>query len=463
MKPTLSKNVSTFKCTKSPVREIMDLANPQFFKQAGLEPAEVISFSGGWVNHESPPELRRAYAAIIEDRRRFHLCGGYSPTIGMPECRSAIADYEKHVFGQDMKLSAENIAIGCSSTQLAFNLMHIMLSPGDKLLLLDPSYCNYPSQATALAGVQLIRFPVLDVATWRYVADEKAAEFGRFIRHEKPKMVLLVAPDNPTSQVVSTEFVKAALEATAEVGGFLVIDFAYKELVWGGSYPEYFGWGPTENFVSVHSNSKWCRGLGRRLGWVEGPVEIVEALEVVQASSILCPDSLHQMALTDYVRNGIETNRIRPYLSRTAKLYERAAERTVRAVGEHLNLPCLAPQGGLYTVIRTGLESSDLAKRVLEQTGVIVVPGWGFGDTLKLAVRVSYGPLVHDLDRIELGMKRMAELLTDGAAAGARLKTSSAPAPAVRPRQRAAPPSENGRIAAPPPRIRRTHRATRAG
>ena len=235
MKPVISRSVSAFKCTKSPVREIMDLANPQFFQSAGLDPAAVISFSGGWVNHAAPVQLREAFAAIIRDEKRFHCSGGYSPTVGLPECRSAIADYEKHLYGDAMKLSPEQIAIGSNSTQLTFNLMHIMLSPGDKLLLPDPSY--------------------------------------------------------------------------------------------------------------------------------------------------------------------------------SAKLYETAAQRTVQAINEHLKLPCLVPQGGLYTVVRTGVESSEFTRLVLERTGVIVVPGWGFGDTLKHAVRLSYGPLVHDLDKIDAAMKRVGRFL----------------------------------------------------
>ena len=140
-----------------------------------------------------------------------------------------------------------------------------------------------------------------------------------------------------------------------------MIDFAYKELVWGGQFPEIFFMGADREFCcSIHSNSKWCRGLGRRLGWVEGPVEIIEALEAVQGSSILCPDSLHQMALADYVKKGIETGSIKPYVAATAKLYEAAAKRTVQAINEYLKLPCLVPQGGLYTVVRTGQESSGV-------------------------------------------------------------------------------------------------------
>jgi aspartate/methionine/tyrosine aminotransferase len=69
------------------------------------------------------------------------------------------------------------------------------------------------------------------------------------------------------------------------------------------------------------------------------------------------------------------------------------------------------PQGGLYTVVRTGEESSEFTLRVLENTGVVVVPGWGFGATLEQAVRLSYGPLVHDLDKIDEAMQRIGTFL----------------------------------------------------
>ena len=74
----------------------------------------------------------------------------------------------------------------------------------------------------------------------------------------------------------------------------------------------------------------------------------------------------------------------------------------------------------MYTVIRTGVESSEFTRLVLEKTGVIVVPGWGFGDTLKQAVRVSYGPLVHDLDKIDVAMKRIGAFLAEHASLSAR-------------------------------------------
>jgi aspartate aminotransferase len=117
------------------------------------------------------------------------------------------------------------------------------------------------------------------------------------------------------------------------------------------------------------------------------------------------------MALTDYITHGIESDSIKPYIHKTAQLYKTAAQCTIKAIDTYLNLPCLAPQGGLYTVVRTDVESSEFTRSVIENTGVIVVPGWGFGETLKQAVRLSYGPLVHDLDKINEAMQRIGKFL----------------------------------------------------
>jgi aspartate/methionine/tyrosine aminotransferase len=65
------------------------------------------------------------------------------------------------------------------------------------------------------------------------------------------------------------------------------------------------------------------------------------------------------------------------------------------------------PEGGLYTVVDVGEDGDDFVRRVLKETGVIMVPGRGFGPSLRNAVRISYGPLVHDPDRIEEGVRRV--------------------------------------------------------
>ncbi len=412
-KPRLSKKATKFKRNISPVREIMNFANPDFLKGIGLEQNGLISFAGGWVNHGAPAELQKAYVDIVSNNDFFHKSGAYSPTLGMNEMKNAIIKLEEHLYNtQD--IAPSEIAVGHSSTQLANDLLQVLLDPEDSILLLDPSYCNYPTQIfSGLSDINLLRFPVLNIDTWEYEAENKIQEFAQYILDKKPKVVLLIVPDNPTSKILSNDFVLSALNAVREIGSYLVIDFAYKELVFGNTLPEYFSWKPMDNYITLHSNSKWNRSLGRRLGWIKAPDFVVEGIESISNTSILCPDTLHQMAFSAYVNNAIGNNTLKEYVNATRNKYKAAAKKTTDAIKKHLNLPYLTPEGGLYTCVKVNRNSAMFVEDVLKATGVLFVPGWGFGRTVTEAVRISFGPLVNNLDKIEEGFMKVGEYLND--------------------------------------------------
>jgi aspartate/methionine/tyrosine aminotransferase len=133
---------------------------------------------------------------------------------------------------------------------------------------------------------------------------------------------------------------------------------------------------------------------------------VVEALEVVQQSTALCPDSVHQHALAAYLDKAVPDGSLIDYLSEASARYAAAARHTVDCIRRHLDMRCLEPEGGLYTVVDVGMEGDAFVHNVLPETGVIFVPGSGFGEALRNAVRVSFGPLVNDPDRIEEGFRR---------------------------------------------------------
>ena len=411
MKPRISKKANKFKRSISPVRQIMSYAEPNYINSIGINPEDLISFAGGWVNHKAPKELQKAYKEIAVDNDLFHKSGGYSPTLGTLEFKKTIIKFEKHVYGMN-NLDVSQIAVGLGSTQLAMDLLEVLLDPGDKILLLDPSYCNYPTQViTGILNASILRFSVLDESAWEYHADSKINEFYDFILENKPKLILLISPDNPTSKVLSDKFVTSALEAANKIGSFLVIDYAYKEIVFDESKPQYYSWGPNDNFISLRSNSKWCRGLGRRLGWVEAPDFVIESMESIQNSTILCPDMLHQMAMDRYIDKAINNNTLLTYIKDVSKQYEIAAKQTVVSIKNNLGLPVLEPEGGLYTCMKVGCDGGKFVENVLKETGVLFVPGWGFGRSVKNAVRISYGPLVNDIEKINIGFERVARYL----------------------------------------------------
>jgi aspartate/methionine/tyrosine aminotransferase len=390
----------------------MKMAERQNIVAMGLDPAQVISFGGGWVNHAAPDEFRQAYQSIVSDPELFHKSGGYTATLGDMECREQIARFEEHLFGVP-RLGAEHIAIGLGSTQLTHDLFRTLLDPGDTVMLLDPTYANYEGQlAFAVPGVKIVRLRVLDPQTWSYLPETDPAgtarDFSRLFDAHRPRLILFGAPDNPTSQVVPQALAEVMLAKTADAGAWLAIDFAYK-CQYFQTPPAYYAWSPADhpNVVGIHSNSKWARGLGRRLGWIEAAPAVVEAIERVQQCSILCPDTLSQMTMARYLKMAIGSGSLRKYVENANALYKHAARVTLDAIDRHLGRPRLQPFGGLYTVVDIGTNAEAFVPQALKATGVLVVPGGGFGASLTNGVRISFGPLVMDTGKIEEGLARL--------------------------------------------------------
>jgi aminotransferase len=254
----------------------------------------------------------------------------------------------------------------------------------------------------------------MEPQTWSYlpITDPQRVidSFKRAFESHRPRLVLFGAPDNPTSQILPHSVVDAMRVATAEAGAWLVIDYAYK-CQYFDPPPAYYSWSPADHphVVGIHSNSKWGRGLGRRLGWITATPELIDALERVQQCSLLCADTLAQQAMTTYVSQAIADGSLRNYIADANKLYREAAAVTVAAVDEHLRRPRLTPMGGLYTVVDVGSNADAFVPRALQATGVLVVPGGGFGPSLENGIRISYGPMVMTPGKIEEGLRRLGK------------------------------------------------------
>lgn len=414
--PLVAKRLREGQLKKSPIREIMKLADRRNIVAMGLDPDDVISFAGGWVNHQAPEPLRAEYAAVADDRELFHELGAYSPTRGLPRLREALLAVDDE-FYETPGLADEHIIVGGSSTQLTHTLFTALLDPGDRVLLFDPSYANYgPQLNLGPEALDIVWLPVFDTEAWAYMPDaaEVLDALERTLAEHHPRLILFSSPDNPTSQLIRDDVFEQMVSMAADADCFVAVDFAYRAQCFVDPVPRHFGASPAEhpNLVRLHSNSKWCRGLGRRLGWIEAAPEVVEALEVVQQSTALCPDTVHQYALAGYLEKALDDGSLRTYMRETRDAYYRAGMTTVASVDRYLGMPRLTPQGGLYTVVDVGRDGDDFVRDVLRNTGVIFVPGSGFGPTLTNAVRISFGPLVNDLDRIEEGFARVGAYLS---------------------------------------------------
>ena len=407
LEPYVAARLRADDLARSPIRKIMELADRQNIIAMGLDPDDVISFAGGWVNHEAPEPMRATYHAIIADAELFHQTGGYSPTIGLPSLRENLLRFDAEIYGTE-GFTLDNIIVGQSSTQLTYCLFTTLLDDGDTVLLLDPAYANYGPQLGVLSdAVNVVSVPVLDPGTWKYFEDrpETLRRIDAAMREHKPKLLLFSSPDNPTGRLFPDQAFDTLLENAAAHGCTVAVDFAYRAQYFVPEQPAHFAASPARhpNFIAIHSNSKWCRGLGRRLGWIIAEPSLIDALAMVQQSVILCPDSVHQEALSRYLDAALNDGSLLEYLESARRDYAHAGAHLAGCIEDYLQMPYLEPEGGLYSVVDVGTPAEDFVHAVLAATGVIFVPGGGFGKTLANGVRISFGPLVNDLDRMEEG------------------------------------------------------------
>jgi aspartate/methionine/tyrosine aminotransferase len=410
--PPLSTLVEQTLSGLSPIQTIMKMAEERNIKHLGLDPEKIISFGGGWCNHNAPPLLQQIYQNICKDTHQFHQSGRYSAILGDHSCRQQLAQYENQIF-HIKHITPENICLGHSSTQLFHDSIRTLINPGETISVLDPTYANYFNAIKcALPDSSINYIPALDTTNWTYLQNtEDALEKLKQACANKTRLLVIPVPDNPTSQIPSNTFIKGCYEILEDTNGFLLLDFAYKTLYFT-TPPPCFSWSPNDkpNLISLHTNSKWLSSLGRRFGWVEAHPTIIKGIEKINESTLLSADTLHSMATAQFLKTTLQQKTLHDYITKTRNLYEKTAKILTQSIEKYLGWPYLAPQGGLYTCSPTPNNqfSVDYSESLLKKTGVLVIPGNGFGPSMTHAIRLSYGPLCYNHEAIIEGIERIA-------------------------------------------------------
>jgi len=412
--PVLSTLVEETISTLSPIQSIMKIADPHNIAKMGLDPEKVISFGGGWCNHEAPERLREIYVDICMDSATFHHSGRYSAITGNYDLREQLCNFERKIFSVN-GLKPENICVGHSATQLFHDVLRVICDPGDGIAVLDPSYVNYFNAVKcALPGSAVHFIPALDPETWEYMPDPELPEelLKELCSKGRIKAFVIPDPDNPTSQILPAGTLGAFLEILTDAGAYLVMDHAYKTQYFG-EMPETYSWSSEEipNLLSIHSNSKWLSSLGRRLGWLEASPAINEAMERMVESTLLSPDSLHSAATAKFLEESLRDESLVHYIDDMRNLYQRTAGVTMKAIDEYMDRPRLEPKGGLYTCVKIDADPVRFTEELFRNTGVLFIPGTGFGPSMEKGIRVSYGPLCNHHEKIIEGMERIGNYI----------------------------------------------------
>lgn len=321
----------------------------------------------------APHVLRRLHEAL--DREGNY---GY-PMRCLPEFHEAVASWYRRRFG--VVLDPETEVQGLMGSQ--DGLAHVSLAfcnPGDLVMVPDPGYPIY-SAGPLLSGAKLYPLPLL--VENAFLPDLESIDEGTW---RKTKILIINYPNNPVSAVAGREFYEKVVEIAARYGIVVCHDAAYSELAFDGYRPMSFLEVPGAREVGIEFNSlsKTFNMAGCRIGYAVGNPGIIAALAEVKNHldyGIFRPVQEAAIAALTGPQESVAV---------MAKTYERRRDVLVdglRRAG--WDMPKSKATMFVWAPVPGGQESEPFALELLARTGVVVVPGSGFGPKGEGYVRIA--------------------------------------------------------------------------
>ncbi|HHN75281.1 MAG TPA: pyridoxal phosphate-dependent aminotransferase [Acidobacteria bacterium] len=346
-------------------------------------PADAINLGLGQPDLGAPEALRGALAAAAEQGP-----GGYGPTAGLESLRTAIAgDYPK------LGLEAADVLVTAGCQQATFVTLGCLLDSGDEILVPDPGFPGAERAAMAWSA-RARSYPLLEERGFHLDPEQVAASIT-----ERTRAVVVISPSNPVGTVEGPETIEALVEITARTGTALILDDTYRDLCWTAPRAPGIDGSLPEHVVICGGLSKSLALTGWRIGWALcRDRQFMARLVALQQTVLTCASTPIQLgaeaAFTDAGRRGRD------------ELVERFRARR-EMVRQRLGAACRrAPmEGAFYAWIHAGAGGGrQLARQLLEEDGVVVIPGEAFGQRCAEWFRVSYAQsepaLATALDRI---------------------------------------------------------------
>ncbi|MCH7577497.1 MAG: aminotransferase class I/II-fold pyridoxal phosphate-dependent enzyme [Chloroflexi bacterium] len=221
---------------------------------------------------------------------------------------------------------------------------------------------------------------------------------------KKAKIMFLNYPNNPTGAVVEADFFEKVIDFAKAHDIAVMHDASYSEVAFDGYRPPSFleAEGAREVGIEFHSLSKSYNMTGWRIGMAVGNAEIIDALMRVKSNlDSGIPQAIQRMAIAalEGPQECIEEHNL---------VYQRRRDRLVTAL-RGLGLRVSPPKASLYVWARVpdGTTSVQYATQLLDEAGVVVTPGTGYGPSGEGYVRLS---LTLPDERLEEGVRRLVAL-----------------------------------------------------
>jgi len=341
---------------------------------------------------------------IVDKLREVVLDGtthGYSQSKGIAGLRKAQAAYYQRRFGVEVDPNSE-VVVSIGSKEGLANLAQAISSPGDVILVPNPSYPIHPF-GFVIAGASIWNIP-------KTPGVDFVAQLKRAIRHCTPKPIALVLnyPCNPTAETVDLSFYEPIVDLCRHHGIYILSDLAYCEIYFDGKPPPSILQvkGAKDIAIEFTTMSKTYSMAGWRIGFAVGNKRLVNALTRIKSYLDYGAFTPIQVAAA-YALNGPQD-----CVTDIRNLYKKRRDVLVKGLKDaKWDVP--VPNASMFIwapIPEAFREMGSLAfsKLLMQHAEVAVAPGIGFGEYGDGHVRIG---LVENDQRLRQAIRNIKQFL----------------------------------------------------
>jgi aspartate aminotransferase len=369
------------------------------------EGKDVIGLGAGEPDFDTPAHI--AQAGIDAIKNGFTR---YTNVDGINELKDAIIT--KFDVDNGIKYERSQILVSSGAKQTIYNLCMAVIDTGDEAIIPAPYWVSYPDMVMLADGL-----PVMPYAGpaqgYKITPRQLAAAIT-----PKTRLVLLNSPCNPTGAAYTRAELRALGEVLLEYPRIIIgTDDMYEKIYWAPepfcslltAVPELYN-----RTITINGVSKAYAMTGWRIGYCGGPKEIITAMGTIQGQSTSNASSISQKAAV------VALSSDQSCVAKMNEAFKARHDFVVKGLNSLPGVSCLPGAGTFYAFADVSKamaslgcrDDGEFAERLLNEGGVAVVPGGGFGAPGH--IRISFATSMQNLEK---AIERMGRVLAGNAVA----------------------------------------------
>ena len=337
---------------------------------------EIVHLEIGEPDFDTPKHI---VEAGVEALRQGHT--HYGPTAGLPELRDAIARNSREVRGIDTDPS--HVVVTPGAKPIMFYVILALAEPGVEVIYPNPGFPIYESMIRFSGGTP-VPMRLLESKGYHPDLDDLAQKIT-----SRTRLIIINSPENPCGSALTREELETIANLVRERDGIYVMsDEIYKDILYTGEHHSIAAFpGLAERTIILDGFSKSYAMTGWRLGYGIIPPELVPHVVKLAVNSVSCAATFTQraaIAALDGPQDDVQA------MLAEFTLRRRLVTDGLRSIP---GINCPEPEGAFYAfpnISGTGLSSAEFEDRAMNEAGVALLSGAGFGEFGEGYVRLSY-------------------------------------------------------------------------